>query len=95
MKTISSILQLASGEVRIDYYDGSQLRVHASNNGISYHCADGTQVVRCGPEETVPEWLRDRLAQVPRIIQSLMEKAPSCSDNVPRILSKPKVRSIR
>lgn len=89
------MLQLTSGEVRIDYYDGSQLRVHASNNGISYHCADGSQVVRCGPEDTVPEWLRDRLAQVPRIIQSLMEKAPSCTDNTPRALHKPKVRSLR
>ncbi|KAK3930879.1 Serine/threonine-protein kinase PLK4 [Frankliniella fusca] len=92
---VGTATQLASGEVLIDYYDGSQLRVHASNNGISYHCADGSQVVRCGPEETVPEWLRDRLAQVPRIIQSLMERAPSCSDTVQRILSKPKVRSIR
>lgn len=92
---VGTATQLASGEVRIDYYDGSQLKVHASNTGISYHCADGSQVVRCGPEETVPEWLRDRLAQVPRIIQSLMEKAPSCSDNMPRIVNKPKVRSIR
>lgn len=92
---VGTATQLTSGEVRVDYYDGSQLRVHASNNGISYHCADGSQVVRCGPDETVPEWLRDRLAQVPRIIQSLMEKAPSCSDNMARILHKPKVRSIR
>lgn len=91
---VGSATQLTSGEVRIDYYDGSQLRVHASNNGISYHCADGSQVVRCGPEDTVPEWLRDRLAQVPRIIQSLMEKAPS-TDNPPRVLHKPKVRSLR
>ncbi|XP_034247206.1 serine/threonine-protein kinase PLK4 [Thrips palmi] len=92
---LGTATQLPSGEVRIDYYDGSQLRVHPSNNGISYHCADGSQVVRCGPEDTVPEWLRDRLAQVPRIIQSLAEKTPSCTDNMPRVLHKPKVRSLR
>lgn len=81
--------------MRIDYFEGSQLRVHASNNGISYHCADGSLIVRCGPEDTVPEWLRDRLAQVPKIIQSLSLTAPSCTDNIPRVLHKPKVRSLR
>lgn len=86
---------MTSGEVRIDYPEGSQLRVYASNNGISYHCADGSEVVRCGPEEDVPEWLRDRLAQVPRIIQCLMEKTRSCADSMSRGLHKPKVRSVR
>lgn len=71
---IGTALQLACGEVRVRYPDGSQLSVEAKGT-VRYEWQNGHQC-NYGPADLIPTEVRDKLTEMPKIIKYLARPSP-------------------
>ncbi|XP_045468652.1 serine/threonine-protein kinase PLK4 [Harmonia axyridis] len=67
---VGSAVQLANGEVKVKYLDGSQIYVDGKNQ-IRYQSVDG-QVARFTENDKIPRPIMDKLQHMPKVLKHLM-----------------------
>lgn len=70
--------QLSTGEVWVQYNDGSQMIVQSSVTSIKYTDSRGT-VTRYSHSDRLPEPIKDKLSRLPVIIESLVASTKAVS----------------
>lgn len=70
--------QLSTGEVWVQYNDGSQMIVQSSVTSIKYTDSRGT-VTRYSHSDRLPEPIKDKLSRLPVIIESLVASTKTVS----------------
>ncbi|XP_029660086.1 serine/threonine-protein kinase PLK4 [Formica exsecta] len=76
---IGFIRELSSGNIRVEYKDGSALTVSSQNGGITYESKDGN-IVRCNEhyQQDLEEPIQEKLRQLPMVLKYLMKPRPKC-----------------
>lgn len=69
--------QLSSGEIEIDYLDGSKLSFDSKSGDITFSNSSDS-AVRYNQKEIIPEWLRCKLEHITKVIPYLLEEDDSC-----------------
>ncbi|KAL0268416.1 UNVERIFIED_CONTAM: hypothetical protein PYX00_010370 [Menopon gallinae] len=75
---IGIAIQYPTGEIKINYHDGSKLSFNSKSGAILFSNSTDT-TVEYNQREAIPKWLKSKLQDIPKVIPYLLQETPTAT----------------